>query len=75
MRLDSLVRLIESSDFSSFREIALAAISLKGYAEPSLADGWNDGGSDVRVSQVPPNPTKLAIQISVKKKLAVEAER
>jgi hypothetical protein len=32
-----------------------------------LTDGWSDGGSDVRVSQLPPNPTSLAIQITVQK--------
>lgn len=67
MKLEALSRLITSADFLSFREIALRTLSLKGYREPSLTDGWKDGGTDIRVIQIPPNPTSLAIQISVER--------
>lgn len=79
MRLDSLVRLIETADFSSFRELALVCLSLKGYHDVTLSDGWNDGGTDVRVFQMPPNATRIAFQITVerdwKAKLAEDAAK
>ena len=65
MRLDSLARLIEAADFGSFRELALACLALKGYREVTLTDGWADGGTDVRVFQLPPNPTPIAFQVTV----------
>jgi hypothetical protein len=65
MRLDSLVRLIEAADFMSFRELALHCLALKGYKGVTLTDGWNDGGTDVRVFQLPPNPSGIAFQITV----------
>lgn len=67
MHLESLVRLIESADFMTFRAIALRYLARKGYQDPVLTDGWRDGGSDVSVSQLPPNTTKLAIQITVER--------
>lgn len=67
MKLDSLTRLIEAADFMSFRELALECLKLKGYREIALTDGWRDGGTDVRVFQLPPNPTPLAFQITVEK--------
>lgn len=67
MRLDSLIRLIESADFMSFRELALRCLSIKGYKEIALSDGWRDGGTDVRFFEMPPNPTPIAFQITVEK--------
>ncbi len=67
MRLDALVRLIETADFSSFRELAAHCLALKGYREVTVTDGWNDGGADVRVFQLPPNPTAMAFQITVER--------
>lgn len=67
MRLDSLVRLIESSDFMAFRELAIVCLKMKGYSETNLTDGWKDGGTDVRVHTIPPNPTRMAIAISVQR--------
>jgi hypothetical protein len=65
MRFDSLVRLIESSDFTSFREIALHILSARGFQTPAIRDGWSDGGSDVAVYAFPMQPLQFAIQISV----------
>jgi hypothetical protein len=62
-----LARLIESSDFMSFRELALKCLEIKGYRGIAVTDGWRDGGTDVRVFHMPPNPTPLAFQISVEK--------
>jgi hypothetical protein len=67
MKLDSLSRLIEAADYMAFREIALRSLAARGYREPALSDGWKDGGTDVRVFQVPPNPLDFAVQISVEK--------
>jgi hypothetical protein len=79
MRLDSLSRLIEASDFLSFREIALKCLALKGYREVALTDGWRDGGTDVRTFDLPPNPTPIAFQITVewdwKAKLRADARK
>ncbi|HYD42499.1 MAG TPA: hypothetical protein VEB43_16855 [Anaeromyxobacter sp.] len=65
MRFDSLVRLIESADFMSFREIALIALKARGFQTPAIRDGWNDGGSDVAVYTFPMQPLRFAIQVSV----------
>ena len=67
MKLDSLVRLIASSDFMAFREMAIRFLVLRGYVDPSLTDGWSDGGTDVRIFHKPPNPAKIAIQITVER--------
>ncbi len=79
MRLDSLIRLIEASDFLAFRELALECLAMKGYQQVTLTDGWKDGGTDLRVFQLPPNPTPMAFQITVewdwKAKLLEDAEK
>jgi hypothetical protein len=79
MRLESLIRLIEVADFLSFRELALECLSIKGYQQVSLTDGWSDGGTDVRVFQLPPNPTPIAFQVTVewdwKKKLREDSTK
>jgi hypothetical protein len=67
MKLEALSRLIESADFLSFREIALKTLSNLGYQNPSLTDGWSDGGTDIRVSTLPPYPNPLAVQITVER--------
>jgi hypothetical protein len=61
------VRLIEIADFSSFRELAAHCLALKGYTDVTVTDGWNDGGTDVRVYQLPPNPTGIAFQVTVER--------
>jgi hypothetical protein len=67
MRLDSLTRLIEAADFSSFRELASHFLAMRGYSEIAITDGANDGGTDLRVFQLPPNPTPIAFQITVER--------
>ncbi len=77
IRLDSLTRLISGTDFVTFREICLKFLSIKGYDETALSDGWNDGGTDVIVGISPDSKSPLAIQITVdakiKKKLVSDA--
>jgi len=65
MRFDSLVRLIQSADYLSFREIALLALRARGFATPAIRDGWSDGGSDVAVYTFALQSLRFAIQISV----------
>lgn len=67
LRLESLIRLIEAADYMSFRQIALRALVARGFRVADLADGWKDGGSDVRVYQTPPNPLRFGIQVSVER--------
>ncbi len=67
MRFDSLVRLIQSADYMSFREIALLTLRARGFATPAIRDGWSDGGSDMAVYTFALQPLKFAIQISVEK--------
>jgi hypothetical protein len=68
MKLEVLKNLIEAADYMTFRELALLYLKVRGFSEPVLRDGWKDGGSDVSVSTLPPNPTGFAIQVSVEKK-------
>lgn len=79
MRLDSLVRLLESADFVSFREIAAIVLARRGFRDVALTDGWRDGGRDFRVATLPPNPLKLGVQVSVERdwkgKLAEDARK
>jgi hypothetical protein len=34
---------------------------------PEIADGPNDGGTDIRVYSLPPNPVRIGVQVSVEK--------
>jgi hypothetical protein len=68
MRLDDLVRLIESANFMSFRELAIKYLKIRGYKEVSLTDGWRNGGIDIKVVQIPPNPIPIAFQVTVDRK-------
>lgn len=67
MRLDSLVRAIESSDFSAFREIALHALIDRGFTDIELTDGPSDGGRDFRTGVLQGGSLRIGIQISVTK--------
>ncbi len=67
MDLEPLTRLIESSDFLSFRKIALRYLELKGYRGVELKDGWNDGGSDFAVGVLGANKSPLGIQVTVQR--------
>lgn len=68
MRTESLERLISSCDFQTFREVAHIFLNRRGFQQVELSDGWNDGGSDLRVYMLPPNPAKLAVQLTVDRK-------
>jgi hypothetical protein len=67
MHLEPLTRLVESADFVAFREIAMRYLSLKGYRDVEVKDGWNDGGSDFAVGVLGANPVPLAIQVTVQR--------
>lgn len=65
MRFDALANLIGSADFATFREIARLALRARGYAEAHLTDGPRDGGQDIVVMTLPPNPTPIVVAVSV----------
>lgn len=67
MKFDSLVRLIESADYMSFREIAHLALQARSFKHVAITDGWKDGGRDVAVYEAPPNPSRFAVQLSVER--------
>lgn len=67
MRLDALVRLINALEFYQLRELALKYLSLIGYTNPSLTDGWSDGGTDLRVMRADGATASLVVQVSVEK--------
>jgi len=80
MRLDHVVRLIATTDFMIFREIAMLTLRERGYQQVELRDGWKDGGSDVSVWTLPPNTDELAVQVTVqqqdwKSKLKTDAKK
>ncbi|MEX2376295.1 MAG: hypothetical protein WD942_12045 [Dehalococcoidia bacterium] len=79
MRLDSLVKLVEGTDFMAFRELAMLALRARGFDHVELRDGWKDGGSDVSVWTQPPNPTEIAVQVTVQQdwrgKIKTDAEK
>ncbi|MCC5829265.1 MAG: hypothetical protein JJU36_07440 [Phycisphaeraceae bacterium] len=55
--------------FAQFRELARNYICYRGYRNPIITDGWNDGGSDLRVYQTTGlSPQNIAIQVSVQEK-------
>lgn len=68
MRLETIERLVEAADFSDFRTIARRYLELRGYRLPESTDGWSDGGRDIRVYQLPPNPSPIAVQTSVERR-------
>lgn len=68
MRVEILARFIENLDFVSFKDVAARCIEGRGYDFVADADGWSDGGSDLRVySRHSVDPVKQAIQTSVEK--------
>ncbi len=67
MRLDSMERLIESSDFMAFRELVVAYLHSRGYTDFANADGWRDGGSDVSLYLKLPNRAPVAVQVTVER--------
>lgn len=67
MRLDALERLINSADFSSFRELGLRYLCLAGFHTAELTDGRSDGGNDVSLWTVGGNREPLSVQMTVQK--------
>lgn len=67
MRLDTMVRLIEAADPSSFRELALLYLAMSDYTAVELRDGVGDAGNDVSLWRVGPNPEPVAVQLSVQR--------
>lgn len=65
MQLDSLVRLIRSLEFFQLRELTLRYLSMIGYPDPVLTDGWNDGGIDTRALTARGLNQPTVVQMSV----------
>lgn len=78
MRLDSVERLIEAADFSTFRELVLEYLQFRRY-EPVVTDGWRDGGRDFALFQLPPERSVVGVQATVernwKRKLRQDARK
>lgn len=68
MQLDSLVRLIRSLEFFQLRELTLRYLSMTGYPDPVLTDGWNDGGIDTRALTARGLNQPTVVQMSVQAK-------
>jgi hypothetical protein len=66
--LSVLVQLIEAMNPYQLQEVALRYLSLRGFRNPSLTDGWNDGGTDLRVMRADGVPSRLVVQTSVQRK-------
>jgi hypothetical protein len=47
--LTQITRLVESADQQMILDISLKILTLQGYKNTRLTDGWNDGGSDFRL--------------------------
>lgn len=67
MRVDALSRLINAFEFYQLREVALRYLSLVGYQNPVLTDGWADGGTDLRVLRADGFDSTIVFQVSVEK--------
>jgi hypothetical protein len=67
MRLDVISRLLEGADFALFRDVAFEYLTLRGFTDVVLKDGWGDGGSDVAVGNLAGSSTSLGIQLTVQR--------
>lgn len=67
MRVDALSRLISAFEFYQLREVALRYLSLLGYRNPVLTDGWADGGTDLRALRADGFDSTIVFQVSVEK--------
>jgi hypothetical protein len=66
--LDYLARAISAFSPNQLQDAALLYLRLRGFQNPELCDGWNDGGTDLRVWQPAGFPGRFIIQASVEKK-------
>ena len=60
-------RLVQSCDFPQFNPIARHFAELHLGLKSAPVDGWNDGGSDLRIYGRPAEKQTVAVQISVRK--------
>ena len=67
MHLEPLTRAIEMADPPALREIAQKYLEVRGYREPEVTDGKNDGGTDMMVRVQGGNRTPMAIALTVQK--------
>lgn len=66
MKTEILARLIQATDFTTFRDIARKALELRGFRNPTISDGWSDGGRDVRIYETQGiTPLRYAVQVTV----------
>jgi hypothetical protein len=79
MNIDSLARLIESSDVATLRTLAVNFLPRVGFGDAYFSDGPYDGGLDFVVKTQRINGQQLGIQLSVEKnwqkKASAEAEK
>lgn len=68
MRTEILARLIEGTDLTAFREIARGCLEFRGFRQPTVSDGWSDGGRDVRVYETQGfTLLRFAVQVTVER--------
>lgn len=66
MQHAQLTHAIETADFVQFRAVALLYLQARGYTA-ELTDGTDDGGVDIKLLHLPPNPDYHPVQISTEK--------
>ena len=67
MNIDSLSKLIESADISSFRTLSLIFLDIIGFSSVHFCDGPYDGGKDFKIYEDKNRNIRIAIQISTEK--------
>ncbi|MDM8551587.1 hypothetical protein QUF72_15985 [Desulfobacterales bacterium HSG2] len=67
MNIDSIANLIQASDVSTFRTLALQFLNLVGYSSVHLCDGPYDGGKELKIYEDETKGLRLVVQISVEK--------
>ena len=66
--LESLTRIVQSLTPGQLQEAALIFLTLRGFRHPEPCDGWNDGGTDLRVFQCEEVSGRLVVQTSVERR-------
>ncbi|WP_345987296.1 hypothetical protein WCX18_09170 [Sulfurimonas sp. HSL1-2] len=75
MNIESLSRLIEASDVSTFRSLVAMVLPLIGLKDINYCDGPYDGGKDFHLVTMPATGVRIGIQISVEKKWKDKIEK
>nr|WP_279007202.1 hypothetical protein [Aeromonas jandaei] len=75
MNVETLSRIIEGADVSSFRSLVTIFIPLIGLNDIDYCDGPYDGGKDFSLAKMPMNGVQIGIQISVEKGWQTKLEK